>query len=165
MSRAIGINHVALEVGDLEAAVDLYRAAFGFPLRGRAPGMAFLDMGDQFLALSQHAEGAPADGHRHFGIVVDDREAVRQALEATAVKLLGGRGLDFRDPWGNRVQVIEYADVQFTKAPEVLAGMGVGPLEKTEAARKQLAEKFEGPVSREAAAPTRPGRGPGGRLG
>ena len=141
MPRAIGINHVALEVGDLEAAVDLYRAAFGFPLRGRAPGMAFLDMGDQFLALSEHAEGSPPDQHRHLGIVVDDRDAVRRALEGSAVELVGERGLDFRDPWGNRVQVIEYADVQFTKAPQVLDGMGAGPLGKTEAARRQLADK------------------------
>jgi catechol 2,3-dioxygenase-like lactoylglutathione lyase family enzyme len=141
MPRAIGINHVALEVGDLEAAVDLYRAAFGFPLRGRAPGMAFLDMGDQFLALSEHAEGSPPDRHRHFGIVVDDREAVRAALQDAAVELLGGRGLDFRDPWGNHVQVIDYADVQFTKAPQVLDGMGAGPLEKTAEARRQLADK------------------------
>ncbi|MFN2628573.1 MAG: VOC family protein [Gaiellaceae bacterium] len=141
MPRAIGINHVALEVGDLEAAVELYRTAFDFPMRGRAPGMAFLDMGDQFLALSEHAEGSVPDQHRHFGIVVDDREEVRAALEGTAAELLGGRGLDFRDPWGNRVQVIEYGDVQFTKAPQVLEGMGAGPLEKTAAARKQLADK------------------------
>ena len=104
--RAIGINHVALEVGDLEAAVGFYRALFGFPLRGRAPGMAFLDMGDQFLALSEGRTGG-ADEHRHFGVVVDDREAVRRALEGTGAELLEGRGLDFRDPWGNRVQVVD----------------------------------------------------------
>ena len=138
--RAIGINHVALEVGDLEAAVEFYRAVFGFPMRGRAPGMAFLDMGDQFLALSEERSAGP-DTHRHFGVVVEDREAVRQALERTGAELLPGRGLDFRDPWGNRVQVVEYADVQFTKAPKVLEGMGAGGLEKSAHALRQLAEK------------------------
>ena len=141
MPRAIGINHVALEVGDLEEAVELYRAVFDFPMRGRAPGMAFLDMGDQFLALSEHAGELPPDQHRHFGIVVDDREAVRAALEGTAAELLGGPGVDFRDPWGNRVQVIAYADVQFTKAAQVLEGMGAGPLEKSDSAREELAKK------------------------
>ncbi len=144
MARAIGINHVALEVGDLEQAVDFYRSVFDFPLRGRAPGAAFLDMGDQFLALSEHRTGAP-DEHRHFGIVVDDRQAIRDALERAGAELLPGSGVDFRDPWGNRVQAVEYADVQFTKAPEVLEGMGAGQLEKSEAALRQLAEKGIGP--------------------
>ncbi len=140
MARAIGINHVALEVGDLEEAVEFYRSVFDFPMRGRAPGMAFLDMGDQFLALSDERTGGP-DEHRHFGIVVDDREAVRQALDGTRAELLPGSGVDFRDPWGNRVQAVEYADVQFTKAPEVLEGMGAGELEKSEAVLRQLAGK------------------------
>ena len=144
MARAIGINHVALEVGDLEEAVDFYRSVFGFPMRGRAPGMAFLDMGDQFLALSE-GRGDGDDEHRHFGIVVDDREAVRQALKGTGAELLAGRGLDFRDPWGNRVQAIDYTDVQFTKAPEVLEGMGAADLRKSEDALRQLAEKGLGP--------------------
>ena len=140
MARAIGINHVALEVGDLEEAVDFYRSVFDFPMRGRAPGMAFLDMGDQFLALSQQRAGGP-DEHRHLGIVVDDRQAIREALEGTAAELLPGSGVDFRDPWGNRVQAVDYADVQFTKAPEVLEGMGAEELRKSEAALRQLAEK------------------------
>ena len=140
MARAIGINHVALEVGDLEEAVDFYRSVFDFPMRGRAPGMAFLDMGDQFLALSEHRSGG-RDEHRHFGIVVDDRQAVREALEGTRAELLPGGGVDFRDPWGNRVQAVEYRDVQFTKAPEVLEGMGAAGLEKSEAALEQLADK------------------------
>ena len=146
MPRAIGINHVALEVGDIEAAVELYRGLFGFPLRGQVPGAAFLDMGDQFLALSEQT-GAASDAHRHFGLVVDDREAVREALVAAGVDVLPGRGLDFRDPWGNRVQVIDYADVQFTKAQQVLDGMGAGELEKSESAREELARKgMLGPV-------------------
>ena len=143
MARAIGINHVALEVGDLEEAVEFYRSVFDLPMRGRAPGMAFLDMGDQFLALSEQRAGGP-DEHRHFGIVVDDREAVRRALEGTRAELLPGRGVDFRDPWGNRVQAVEYADVQFTKAPQVLRGMGLGGLGKTEAAAEELRAKRMG---------------------
>ena len=145
MARAIGINHVALEVGDLEEAVDFYRSVFDFPIRGRAPGMAFLDMGDQFLALSERRSGG-ADEHRHFGVVVDDRQAIRDALEGTGAELLPGGGVDFRDPWGNRVQAVEYADVQFTKAPEVLDGMGAGELRKSDAALRQLAEKGLGPA-------------------
>ena len=138
--RAIGINHVALDVGELEEAVRFYRRVFGFPLRGEVPGAAFLDMGDQFLALSEESAGPP-DAGRHFGLVVDDRAAVREALEGTDAEILPGRGLDFRDPWGNRVQVVEYGDVQFTKAPQVLEGMGAGGLEKTEAARQELKRK------------------------
>ena len=142
-ARAIGINHVALDVGDLEEAVRFYRSVFGLPLRGEVPGAAFLDMGDQFLALSEDP-GGPADGGRHFGLVLDDSDAVREALADTAAEILPGRGLDFRDPWGNRVQVVEYADVQFTKAPQVLEGMGVPGLEKSEAAREELARKGMG---------------------
>jgi len=140
MARAVGINHVALEVGDLEQAVEFYRSVFGFPMRGRAPGMAFLDMGDQFLALSEPRSGGP-DEHRHFGIVVDDRDAVRAALAGTGAEVLPGSGVDFRDPWGNRVQAVDYADVQFTKAPHVLEAMGAAGLEKSHAALAQLAEK------------------------
>ena len=140
MARAIGINHVALEVGDVEAAVEFYRGLFGFPLRGRAPGMAFLDMGDQFLALSEPREGGP-DVHRHFGLVVDDREAARHSLEQRGAAILPGRGLDFRDPWGNRVQVVEYSDVQFTKTAEVLAGMGAADLSKSDVALGELRKK------------------------
>jgi lactoylglutathione lyase len=140
MARAIGINHVALEVGDIDAAVEFYRGIFGFPLRGEVPGAAFLDMGDQFLALSE-PRGGPPDEHRHFGLVVDDRDAIRETLASEGVEILPGRGLDFRDPWGNRVQIIDYADVQFTKAQQVLDGMGAGRLEKTESAREELARK------------------------
>jgi catechol 2,3-dioxygenase-like lactoylglutathione lyase family enzyme len=140
MARAIGINHVALEVDDLEQAVDFYTRAFGFDLRGRVPGMAFLDMGDQFLALSEGRSGDP-DVHRHFGLVVDDLDAARRKLEELGAELLPGRGLDFRDPSGNRIQVVAYADVQFTKDPAVLNGMGVETLEKSDRALKELADK------------------------
>src|SRR5918992_3628902 len=128
-ARALGINHVALEVDDVNEALAFYSSIFDFTLRGRTPGMAFIDMGDQFIALSA-GRRQPPDGHRHFGLVVDDKEATRRALEDAGAEILPGRGLDFRDPWGNHVQVVEYRDIQFTKAPEVLAAMGLGDLEK-----------------------------------
>ena len=106
-ARLVGINHVALEVGDIEEALAFYGSVFELTLRGRSGGMAFVDMGDQFVALSQ-GRTQEADTNRHFGLVVDDKEAVRRALEATAAEILPGRGLDFRDPWGNLVQIVQY---------------------------------------------------------
>ena len=138
--RLVGINHVALEVGDVEEALAFYGRLFDVRLRGRGPGMAFVDMGDQFVALSE-GRSQPADGGRHFGLVVDDLQAARAALEAEGVAILPGRGLDFRDPWGNRVQLVDYREIQFTKAPEVLAGMGLRELGKTDAARAELERK------------------------
>jgi catechol 2,3-dioxygenase-like lactoylglutathione lyase family enzyme len=139
-ARLVGINHVALEVGDLEEALSFYGRLFEIELRGRVPGMAFIDIGDQFIALSE-GRTQPSDEGRHFGLVVDDREALRAALEKTGAEILPGRGLDFRDPWGNHVQVVEYADIQFTKTPEVLRGMGLSELEKTPEAKRELREK------------------------
>ena len=138
--RLLGINHVALEVGDLDEALDFYGKLFEFELRGRIPGMAFVDMGDQFLALSE-GRSQPPDSDRHFGLVVDDKEATRRALEEAGAELLPGRGLDFRDPWGNHVQVVQYSDIQFSKTAEILRGMGLDRLEKSERARQELAEK------------------------
>jgi predicted enzyme related to lactoylglutathione lyase len=138
--RLVGLNHVALEVGDLEEALAFYGRFFDLELRGRAPGMAFVDLGDQFLALSGGRSQAP-DEHRHFGLVVDDKEAVRRALEEAGVEILPGRGLDFRDPWGNRVEVVDYRDVQFTKAPAVLRGMELGDLGKSDGALEELRRK------------------------
>jgi lactoylglutathione lyase len=138
--RLVGVNHVALEVRDIEEALAFYSRLFDFELRGRAPGMAFLDMGDQFLALSEGRQ-QPRDDHRHFGLVVDDKEATRRALTEAGVEILPGRGLDFRDPWGNRIQVVDYRDIQFTKAPEVLRGMDLEDLDKTERAREELRRK------------------------
>jgi lactoylglutathione lyase len=137
--RFLGINHVALEVGDLDAALEWYGRIFDFELRGRITGMAFLDMGDQFIALSQGRD-QPPDDSRHFGLVVDDKEATRSALEQAGAEIIPGRGLDFRDPWGNHVQVVEYSQIQFSKTPAVLDGMGAGGLEKTEEARRELRE-------------------------
>jgi catechol-2,3-dioxygenase len=138
--RLVGINHVALEVGDLEGALEFYGSVFSFELRGRGPGMAFIDMGDQFLALSE-GRAAPPDQHRHFGLVVDDKEATRRRLQAVGVDVPASGRLDFRDPWGNHVEVVDYRDVQFTKDAAVLEGMGAGPLEKSEAAREELRRK------------------------
>ena len=144
MPRMVGINHVALIVGDVDEAVDFYGRIFELELRGRVPGMAFLDMGDQFLALSHSKPGTP-DRDRHFGLVVDDRARVRQALIDAGVELEPGRGLHFKDPWGNRVEVVQYSEVQFTKTPAVLAGMGLEGLGKSEAALKELRDKGLGP--------------------
>ena len=138
--RLVGINHVALEVGDLDEALEFYGAIFELRLRGREPGMAFVDMGDQFIALSQ-GRTAPPDGSRHFGLVVDDKEAVRAALERAGVPIEPGRRLDFRDPWGNHVQVVDYRDVQFTKAPAVLSGMELEGLDKRPQAVRELRDK------------------------
>ena len=138
-AKALGINHLVLEVGDVDEALEFYGAIFDFTLRGRSETAAFIDLGDQFLQLSRNRTTEP-DDKRHFGLVVDDREPVHAALAALGVELLG-RGLNFRDPWGNRVEVVPYDDVQFTKAPYVLRGMGAGDLEKTPDAIAQLAGK------------------------
>jgi len=137
--RLVGVNHVALEVGDVDAALAFYGAIFILSGVEREGEIAFLAMGDQFLTLVPRAAGAP-DAERHFGLVVDDREAARAALEAHGVPILPGGRLDFRDPWGNRVQVVDYRDIQFTKAPAVLRGMGLAALEKRAGARRELAE-------------------------
>ncbi len=139
MPRLVGINHIALEVGDVEEALEWYGRIFDFELRGREPGMAFVDMGDQFIAFSR-GRTQPPDSHRHFGLVVDDKEAARAALEAAAADILPGRGLNFRDPWGNLVQVVAYEDIQFTKTPEVMRGMRL-ELPKSDRARAELGEK------------------------
>jgi lactoylglutathione lyase len=140
MPRLVGINHVALEVGSIDEALDFYGRIFDLELRGRMRGMAFIDIGDQFIALAE-GRTQPPDQRRHFGLVVDDKEATRQALEDAGVEIAPGRGLNFLDPWGNFVQVVEYGDVQFTKTPEILGGMGVGELPKSEQALAELRAK------------------------
>jgi lactoylglutathione lyase len=138
-ARLVGINHVALAVGDIEAALALYGRLFSFELRGRGPGSAFIDIGDQFLALSEGRTQGPDDA-RHFGLVVDDKEAVRAAVEAEGLPLVGqGHRLDFMDPWGNRIEVVAYADIQFERAPAVKRKLGIEALEKTEQARQEIA--------------------------
>ena len=138
--RAIGLNHVVLEVADIEEALAFYGRIFDFQLRGKSRTMAFIDLGDQFIAL-QAGRKQPADDGRHVGLVVDDKKAVRAALKAAGVKLIDGPFLDFRDPWGNRIEIVGYDNIQFTKAPNVLRGMGLMQLTKNESAKKELAEK------------------------
>ena len=141
MARLVGINHVALEVGDVDAALDFYGRLFGFELRGRVGShMAFVDAGDQFLALSA-PRSQPPDDERHIGLVVDDREAVRAALKALGIRNLSPRGLRFRDPWGNQIEVVEYASIQFAKTAAVLRAMGLDQLQKTPEALAELREK------------------------
>ena len=137
MARAVGINHVALEVGSIDEALAFYGSLFVLELRGRMAGAAFVDLGDQFLALMEGGSTA-SDATRHLGLVVDDRDAVLAAARAAGVEIFGGNS--FRDPWGNQIQVVGYADVQFTKTPEILRGMGL-ELEKTERALAELREK------------------------
>jgi lactoylglutathione lyase len=143
-ARAVGFNHVALEVGDIDAALAFYGRLFEFELRGRSESAAFIDLGDQFLAL-QKGRSQSADDGRHFGLVVDDKEAVRNALVEAGVTVLPGRFLDFLDPWGNRIEIVGYNNIQFTKAPHVLRGMGLEHLSKNEAAIKELEEKGMAP--------------------
>jgi lactoylglutathione lyase len=143
-ARAVGFNHVALEVGDIEEALAFYGRLFEFKLRGKSADMAFVDLGDQFLALQKGRRQAPDDG-RHFGLVVDDKEAVRRALEEAGVKPLPGRFLDFLDPWGNRIEIVGYDNIQFTKAANVLRGMGLSHLQKNASALKELADKDMAP--------------------
>jgi catechol 2,3-dioxygenase-like lactoylglutathione lyase family enzyme len=138
VARLVGINHVAVEVESIDAALEFFEQVFELELRGRTPGIAFVDMGDQFIALSE-GRTQPPDGHRHVGIVVDDREAVLDAARLAGAEMLGGN--DFRDPWGNHWQVVDYRDVQFTKSDRILEGMGLTELGKTEKALRELRTK------------------------
>jgi lactoylglutathione lyase len=138
--RIIGFNHVALEVGDIDEALDFYGQLFDFKLRSKGEQIAFIDLGDQFINFSKGRRQAPDDA-RHVGLVVDDKEAVRVRLEELSIEILPGRFLDFLDPWGNRIEIIGYPDIQFTKAPHILRGMGLEGLKKTQKALDELAEK------------------------
>jgi lactoylglutathione lyase len=144
-ARAVGFNHVALEVGDIEEALSFYERIFEFKLRGKSKDMAFIDLGDQFLAL-QKGRSQPSDGGRHFGLVVDDKNAARRALAEAGVEVLPGPFLDFRDPWGNRIEIVGYDSIQFSKAPNVLLGMGLSHLSKNTKAIKELTEKGMAPA-------------------
>jgi lactoylglutathione lyase len=143
-ARAIGFNHVALEVGDIDEALTFYGRLFDFELRGRDATSAFIDLGDQFIALQQGRRQAADDG-QHFGLVVDDKAAVRQSLAENGIETLSGPFLDFRDPWGNRIEIVGYDNIQFSKAPNVLRGMGLEHLTKNESAKKELADKGMAP--------------------
>jgi predicted enzyme related to lactoylglutathione lyase len=139
-ARAVGFNHVAIEVSDIEEALAFYGRLFDFELRGKSETSAFIDLGDQFLGL-QKGRTQSADDGRHFGLVVDDKEAVRKALADAGIEPLPGPFLDFLDPWGNRIEIVGYDNIQFTKAPNVLRGMGLAHLSKNETAIKELAAK------------------------
>ena len=143
LPRLIGINHVALEVGDIEEALAFYGKIFSFTLRGRGKGQAFIDMGDQFLALMQ-TQAPHQDRARHFGLVVDNRASIRALAEAAGAKMVDGPFVDFLDPWGNRIEVVAYADIQFSKAPHVLRGMQFEG-GKSAKANQELAEKNMAP--------------------
>jgi len=140
-ARLVGINHIALEVGDVEQALDWYGRFFEFKLRGRhGARMAFIDMGDQFIALSA-GRTQPPDESRHFGLVVDDKEAARAALLDGGVPVRQSGSLDFEDPWGNHIQVVDYREIQFTKAPAIARAMGIDGLRKSDAAQRELRER------------------------
>ena len=142
--RLVGFNHVAIEVGDIDEALDFYGRLFTFELRSKEPGMAFIDLGDQFLALQETPNPSPTGG-RHFGLVVDDKAAARKAIEAAGIRIEPGPFLDFRDPWGNLVEIVGYTNIQFTKADHVLRGMGLSHLRKNDEAIRELKEKGMAP--------------------
>jgi catechol 2,3-dioxygenase-like lactoylglutathione lyase family enzyme len=143
-SQVVGFNHVALEVGDIDEALAFYGEFLDFALRSKSDKMAFIDLGDQFLALSKGRRQGP-DDDRHLGLVVEDKAAVAATLEEMGVSIISDRFLDFLDPWGNRIEIIGYHNIQFTKAPHILRGMGLGGLDKSESALKELADKGMAP--------------------
>jgi catechol 2,3-dioxygenase-like lactoylglutathione lyase family enzyme len=141
MARLVGINHIALEVGDVDEALAWYGRVFEFEVRGRHGNrMAFIDMGDQFIALSA-GRTQPPDGSRHFGLVVDDKQAVRERLRENGTAVQAAGSLDFRDPWGNHVQIVDYREIQFTKTQAILRGMKLEGLSKSEQALAELRAK------------------------
>ena len=139
--RLVGINHVALEVGDIDEALAWYGQLFAFTLRGKTARNAFVDMGDQFinLTLATGPEAGTVE-KRHVGLVVDDRSRILELAQAAGARMVEGPFMDFLDPWGNRLEIVEYANIQFTKTPAVLRGMGLA-LDKNENAKRELAEK------------------------
>ena len=143
-ARALGINHVVLEVDDLDKALEFYGGLFEFELRGRSDHNAFIDLGDQFIQLPL-GRTQVADTKRHFGFVVDDREAVKRAMARLGIKSVNER-MNILDPWGNRIEIVSYDDVQFTKAKHILKGMGVGVLGKTTSAIEELKKKNMAPA-------------------
>ena len=143
-AKPVGINHVALEVGDIEEALDFYGGFLELGIVSRSEKAAFVYFGDQFINFIAGRTQGP-DRRRHFGIAVDDKPLVRERLAEMDVELIGGRFLAFLDPWGNRVEITTYENIQFTKADHVLRGMGLGHLKKTEAALRELMDKGMAP--------------------
>lgn len=143
-AKVIGFNHIALEVGDIDEALAFYDRLFDFKLRSRTESAAFIDLGDQFLALQKGRRQTP-DDDRHVGLVVDDKQTVRDRLAEAGIEPLAGPFLDFRDPWGNRVEIVGYENIQFTKASHILRGMGLAHLAKSESAIEELRAKGMAP--------------------
>ena len=143
-ARAVGINHIALEVGDIDEALAFYGEFLEFTLRSKSETAAFIDLGDQFINLTKVAD-RPKDRHRHFGLVVTDKEAVRARIEEMGVEMASSRFLDFYDPWGNRIEIVPYDNIQFSKTTGVLRGMGLAGLSKNEKAQQELRDKGMGP--------------------
>ena len=139
-ARVVGINHIALEVGDIDEALEFYGSFLDFSLRSKSSGAAFIDLGDQFIALMK-GRTQPRDDHRHFGLVVNDKDVVSKTLDELGIELVSDRFLDFYDPWGNRIEIVGYQGIQFSKTPGVLHGMGLTNLEKTDDAKQQLRDK------------------------
>ena len=139
--RLVGVNHVAIEVGDIDEALAWYARIFDFTLRGKGERNAFIDMGDQFVNLTLVPNYAVnGEEKRHIGFVVDDRSRILDLAKAAGARMVEGPFLDFLDPWGNRLEIIEYSNIQFTKAPNVMRGMGLA-LDKNDKAKKELADK------------------------
>ena len=143
-ARAVGINHLALEVGDIGQALAFYGEFLEFSLRSKSENAAFIDLGDQFINLTK-VDAQPKDNHRHFGLVVSDKETVRASLAEMGVEMASSRFLDFYDPWGNRIEIVGYDNIQFSKTPNVLKGMGLDSLSKNEKAIQELTDKGMAP--------------------
>jgi len=140
----VGINHIALEVGDIDEAMEFYGGFLELDIVRRSERAAFVYFGDQFVNFMAGRRQGP-DEVRHFGIAVDDKALAIRRLEEMGVKLLDGPFTDFLDPWGNRVELTTYTNIQYTKADHVLRGMGLGHLEKTPEALQELAAKGMAP--------------------
>ena len=139
--RLVGINHIAIEVADIDAALEWYAKIFDFTLRGKGERNAFIDMGDQFVNITRVPDyEAEGEEKRHIGFVVDDRSRIIELAKAAGARFVEGPFLDFLDPWGNRLEITEYSNIQFTKASHVLRGMGLD-LDKNDKAKKELADK------------------------
>jgi predicted enzyme related to lactoylglutathione lyase len=143
-ARAVGINHVAIEVGDIGAALKFYGRFLEFAVEEETPDMAIIYFGDQFINFIRNPDRRP-DSLRHFGIAVDDKPLARKTLESMGVRLIDSRFLDFLDPWGNRVEITTYSNIQFTKADHVLRGMGLSHLKKSGEALAELRAKDMAP--------------------
>ena len=138
--RLVGFNHVALEVGDIEEALAFYGRLFAFELRGKSDTMAFIDLGDQFIAL-QKGRQQPADDGRHFGLVVDDKEAARKTLEAAGVACLTVRSSISAIPGATASRSSATTTSSSPRRRNVLRGMGLAHLTKNASAKQELAEK------------------------